>query len=207
MRNLKRNIFLVTLVLSSFSVNSQALLKGTLIIDPYYGAPTIGKTTANRFVGREYTYDVSNITGIGPAGVRVEYMLSDYFGLGLDLIYNSTDFDLSYDSLNLDQTVYQTYTGSASMKRLRIQLRLNYHYELTDQLDAYLGVGVGANTRVWSVVNHQAAYKFVNSNTVFLPLSMRLAVGMRYYFSSNIGINTEIGLGGPFISAGLSIKI
>lgn len=40
-----------------------------------------------------------------------------------------------------------------------------------------------------------------------LPISMRLCTGIRYYFTPNIGLNAEIGVGGPIVSGGLSIKI
>jgi hypothetical protein len=36
---------------------------------------------------------------------------------------------------------------------------------------------------------------------------MKLAIGVHYYFNETIGINTEVGLGGPLISAGLSVKL
>jgi hypothetical protein len=39
-----------------------------------------------------------------------------------------------------------------------------------------------------------------------LPFSMRLCTGIRYYFSDNIGANMELGLGGPLVSLGLSLK-
>jgi hypothetical protein len=203
-----RGILLLALTLSAFNSNSQTVLKGNFMIDLYYGAPNIGKNLAQNFVGPGMIYDANSVRGIGPAGARIEYMLSDNFGIGVDLIYNSTLFDILYDSLNQDNTVYTTYTGTVAMERLRVHLRFNYHFELTDKLDVYTGLGAGTNTRMWSVKSDQPGFTFKRTTPVtLLPVSMRAAFGMRYYFAPNIGVNAEIGLGGPFVSAGLSIKI
>lgn len=189
------------------AVSAQAVSKGNIIIDPYYGAPNFGKKLADLI-----TFDNPNVRkgqtgGIGPAGLRVEYMLADKFGLGVDVIYNSTTVDMIYDSLNTDGSLYKTYTGQAAMNRLRVQARFNYHFVSTDELDAYFGVGAGSNARFWTVTTNDPGYDFERSvKGAAFPVSMRLAVGMRYYFIPNLGFNAEIGLGGPVVSAGLSLK-
>lgn len=186
-----------------------AVQKGNFILDPYYGAPNFGKNLV-----QQVTFNNSSITstgsgGVGPMGVRAEYLLADKFGLGVDFIFNSTSLDLTYDSLNPDQTLYKTYVGVAKMQRIRVHLRFNYHFVSTENLDAYVGLGAGTNTRVWSVENSDPGYDFGRQQTVgsLIPFSMRFAAGVRYYFIPNLGFNAEIGLGGPLVSAGISLKI
>lgn len=201
-------ILVFSLLFSAANANAQGVEKGNFMFDLYYGAPNIGKSVAKSFTADANNYKSNNARGIGPAGVRFEYMLSDNFGLGVDFIYNSAAFDLKYDSLKQDQTLYKTYTATAKMERVRIHLRFNYHIEMTEDLDVYLGLGAGTNSRVWSIDSNEPGYEFRNTKMgTLLPVSMRFAVGLRYYFTPNIGINTEIGLGGPLVSAGLSIKI
>ena len=38
------------------------------------------------------------------------------------------------------------------------------------------------------------------------PISYRGAIGVRYFFSPNFGLNLEAGFGGPIIQAGLTGK-
>lgn len=45
------------------------------------------------------------------------------------------------------------------------------------------------------------------SSSTLIPVSARICTGLRYYFSPNVGVNMELGLGGPMISAGISCKI
>lgn len=189
------------------AVSAQAVSKGNIIIDPYYGAPNFGKKITTSLTSDNVHLKTNGVGGIGPAGLRVEYMLADKFGLGVDVIYNSTSVDLTYDSLNTDGSLYKTYTGKGAMNRLRVQARFNYHFVSTDELDAYFGVGAGSNTRFWTASSNDPGYDFNNTRiATLLPVSMRLAVGMRYYFIPNLGFNAEIGLGGPVVSAGLSLK-
>lgn len=195
-------------VMSMGAANAQAVSKGNLIIDPYYGAPNFGKRIISSLQVDGQNVVMNGVKGIGPAGLRVEYMLADKFGIGADIIYNAASIDLTYDSLNTDGSLYKRYTGTGTMNRLRVQARFNYHFVSTDELDAYIGVGAGSNTRFWTAKSNDPEYNFNRTGTAtLLPVSMRLAVGMRYYFIPNLGINAEIGIGGPLVSAGLSFKI
>ena len=95
------------------------------------------------------------------------------------------------------------------MQRVRAQLRFNYHFNITNPaLDSYIGVGAGTNNRFRATLENGVDITDNDglSNFTLLPFSLRIAAGLRYYFTDNIGLNTEIGLGGPIVSAGLSIK-
>lgn len=194
---------------------AQANYTGNIIIDPYYGFPNFGKSFASNFESSNSSD--FKVKGLGPLGLRAEYMVADRMGVGVDVIYNS--YDLQYKNTQTD-SVYDgntdTWTANSTttnneykMQRLRVQLRFNYHFEVSNpMLDAYFGVGAGSNNR------YRKAYENgveVNDETdlgnfTLLPVSFRICTGMRYYFSQNIGINAELGLGGPFISAGISAR-
>lgn len=151
--------------------------------------------------------DGVQISAIGPAGGRVEYMLADNFGLGVDFIFNSVAANGTVDSIGTDGvTVVQTYDAKLFMRRYRIQLRGNYHFAQTDALDAYIGVGAGTNIRTVGATSDYPGFDDSSVSGALIPVSLRLALGTRYYFTDNIGLNAEIGLGGPVISGGLSFK-
>lgn len=191
----------LAILLTSFSF-SQGVEKGNVIIDPYYGGPNFGKKFAESFDLK----DGASVSGIGPCGLRFEYMVADKFGLGFDFIYNSFSVKGTADSLRTDGTVYQTYDVKATAARYRFQARFNYHFVQEDNVDAYVGFGAGTNIRVGSVKTDFPNYDDEAVSGALIPVSFRIALGMRYYFTNNIGINAEIGLGGPVMSAGLSFK-
>lgn len=199
---------LVVILAAGNKVNAQAATQGNVIIDPYYGFPNFGK-----FYAKNFAENFSGITvgGYGPAGVRVEYMLADKFGIGVDAIFNGFDYKgtvtdtIGYDGMG--NAITDTYEGKVAMRRVRVQARFNYHFDVaTPDLDLYMGLGAGLNSRTikyWEDGVEQTDYQV---SGVFLPVSFRFAAGMRYYFTQNIGLNAELGIGGPVMSAGLSFK-
>ncbi len=192
---------------ATFGMNNSAVAQveqGNFIIDAYYGYPNFGKKLAD---GVNTASSEITIGGIGPAGIRLEYMLADNFGLGIDFIYNSTNLSFTADSLNNDGTVFRTYDVKTSMQRIRVMLRANYHFVQTDVMDAYVGFGAGTNNRIWGLETDFPNYNDQSFGATALPVSARIALGTRFYFTQNIGLNVELGIGGPLISGGLSIKI
>jgi len=195
-------IAVFTLLMTS-NVSMAQVEQGNIIIDPYYGYPNLGKSLAEALLDPDAT-DV-RATGIGPLGLRAEYMLADNFGIGIDFIYNSAGAEGSYTDTTGGTT--QTYTDNVLMQRIRVLLRLNYHFVQTDALDAYVGGGAGYNQRIWSYKSTNPDYEEPDNTTgALLPVAFRAALGARYYFHPNIGINAEIGLGGPILSGGVSLK-
>jgi outer membrane protein W len=96
------------------------------------------------------------------------------------------------------------------MQRVRAQVRLNYHFDISSpNFDSYIGVGAGTNNRFRKTLENGVDITENDglANFTLLPVSMRIALGARYYFTDNIGLNMEIGLGGPVLSGGLSIKL
>ncbi len=201
----KKVTILLSVIAMGFGINAnaQAVSEGNIMIDAYYGYPNFGKTFTKSLNG----IDGIKTTGIGPMGARAEYMVADKFGIGVDFIYNSINATGTIDSLAADgQTVVETYKITTFMQRYRPQIRMNYHFTANDQLDAYFGVGVGANVRRIGVRTDYPGYDIPKVSGALIPVSMRIALGMRYFFTDNIGANLELGLGGPFLSGGLSIK-
>lgn len=211
MQRMKSIIILLSLVLTAKNTSAQANYMGSLIIDPYYGAPNLDRLLWD-------TEDASNVTnyrsqGIGPFGIRGEYMLADQFGLGFDVIYATirssyTEVDSVYNGVTDSFDAVETDVETKN-RRLRVQLRFNYHFTISNpNLDAYMGIGAGSNTRFRT--RHENGVEVEDNDypdLAVVPVSFRICTGMRYYFSPMIGINAEIGLGGPLISAGLSFRL
>lgn len=194
------------------NASAQGAGQGNFIIDPYYGAPNIGKSIFQNIKNEAGTTNF-RASGLGPMGVRAEYMVADRIGVGFDVIYNSTTarYIQSDTTYNSGTYTYTTNEYKRTMQRLRVQLRFNYHFDIsTPNLDAYFGVGAGTNNRFRKLyTNGKEDNDDIDldlGNFTVIPFSMRICTGMRYYFTENIGMNAEIGLGGPLISAGLSFR-
>ena len=211
-KNMKKIIYTLVLATVGFVSNSNAqVAQGSIIIDPYYGFPNFGARTASIFeVDGNSGVEVK---GLGPLGLRAEYVVSEKVGIGLDVIYN--DYDVRYTSTD---SLYNGTTGTWSttstsnrftMQRLRVQARMNYHFETNNpNFDAYFGVGAGTNNRFRKAYENGVEVEDVADlgNLTLFPVSMRVCTGFRYYFAENIGINFELGLGGPVLSGGVSIR-
>ncbi|WP_066759304.1 outer membrane beta-barrel protein [Crocinitomix algicola] len=209
--NLKKRLikisFALTLLLGFGASANAQVEEGSIIIDPYYGGPNFGKYFAQAIVtSAGEDAEGIKIGGVGPAGLRAEYMVGDKLGVGVDFIYNTWSATFDVDSTNPEGITNQ-YETTLKMTRIRVLARLNYHFATTDQLDAYVGFAAGYNGRNYSLKTELEGYDddFINELTT-LPASARIAIGMRYYFTDNIGLNGELGLGGPLFSAGLSLK-
>lgn len=202
---MKKIVLSLLLLVSASNLFSQAVSTGNLIFEPYYGAPNLGKSFFNSIEDASTTSNFT-ATGIGPAGLRGEYMIGETFGLGFDVIYNSNNIKYTQiDSLN----PLNTYNYERTMNRLRVQMRFNFHFDVTNpNLDAYFGLAAGTNTRFRKVYidGVESTTDTFGGSGVLLPFSLRVCSGMRYYFNQNFGLNAEIGLGGPLVSAGLSVK-
>lgn len=202
-------IMILTVIISA-SALGQATRQGNIIIDPYYGGPNFGKAFIEAVEDQNTGNTDFNASSIGPAGLRIEYMLGDRIGLGVDAIFNTRNL-----TFNLRDTIYdgngdpeiQTNSYEYDMKRLRVHLRFNYHFDISNpDLDGYLGVGAGTNSRFRTTYENGVEIDDDLSNFTLLPFSARICVGTRYYFTDNIGLNAELGLGGPLVSGGLSFK-
>ena len=80
----------------SFAPNNSAVAQveeGNMILDLYYGYPNVGKSFWNAVITD--SSENTKATGIGPMGIRFEYLIADNLGFGIDINYLQNGF--SYD--------------------------------------------------------------------------------------------------------------
>lgn len=201
-----KSILMTTILLFMTNLSFCQVQQGNFIIDPYYGFPNIGENLA-KGVTKAGDFDaVKSIKGIGPTGLRFEYMVAENFGVGFDFIYNSVEIDGSIDSLNDQKEVVKTYNANIKNERYRFHFRANYHFVQEEKFDAYVGFGAGTNKKTFEYTTDYKGYEGIYNGIQLSRVSGRIALGGRYYFTNNLGLNVEIGIGGPILSAGLSLK-
>ena len=199
----KTLLFFALAFLFQFSASAQAVMEGNILIDIYYGFPDLYKTTL-----RTAYSDNNNVQtgGIGPIGGRVEYLLSDKFGVGLDIAYTSAFATFDRDAVDASGNTI-TYQDEVGTNKIGGMATLNYHISNNDKLDAYAMVGAGYKNRVFTYETSEPGYVDETSSGSLFPVSFRIGAGMRYFFTDNIGANLAIGFGqGGLINGGISAK-
>ncbi|MBU6343286.1 MAG: outer membrane beta-barrel protein, partial [Bacteroidetes bacterium] len=151
---------------------------------------------------------------------RVEYMISDKTGIGADVNYEVSGYsfkfdDYTYDAngnyltdINGDPLITQ-YTTKYAAKKLRAMFRLNYHFVQSEKVDMYSGFGAGYKSVNRSVETNPKNDYFEDANAsgALIPVTLRVAIGAKIYFTQNIGAHVELGaFGGGLLQAGLSVK-
>lgn len=218
-KNNKKNFMLVKTnnpldsvvkVMSLQDQERKAFRKGVIVISAGYG---LGNFTRVLFTPYE-SFNAFTYKSIGPVHVKGEYALSDKIGMGLSINYIS-----GYATWNdtYDQSTGQLTnpSGRWGFSSLGVLLRTNIHFVRTKKLDTYCGIGAGYRqekwtfSSIWPVLG--SAPTVISTTRVFgvnVPptFGFETTVGLRYYFTKNIGVYTEIGFAKAIIQAGLAVK-
>ncbi|MFN3918113.1 MAG: outer membrane beta-barrel protein [Flavobacteriales bacterium] len=188
----------VILASTSLTANAQAVQQGSVVIDGYYGWGSLSKA----FLKSITDNSAAKISSLGPIGARLEYMASDKIGVGFD--FNYTDNKVTWNDKPTDSSA--TYSYEYNVTRVRFMPRMNIHFGGNENFDSYFGVAAGYRSITRSFSSNDPDYTGGTTEGVN-PLAMRLALGARYFFTDNFGLNMEFGLGGGYmIHAGVSAK-
>jgi opacity protein-like surface antigen len=84
--------------------------------------------------------------------------------------------------------------------------RFNYHFLDNDKFDLFSTVGVGYANRSFSFTSTDPDYVSTDVKSL-IPVGSKIGLGMRYFFTDNIGANLQLGFGqGGILNAGISAK-
>lgn len=180
--------------------------QGSFMIDPYVGFPTHNMWWS-QIVDLDGTTNFSTAGSPVSFGGRLEYMVADNFGLGIDGNYAIAGFKYNEDRVDTSGVVVNgEYKYTA--KRLRIMLRANYHFVQTENLDVFVGFGAGYKSTTRTATWNGSDDGEGSITGSLIPIATRIALGGRYYFHPNIGMCWELGVGGGgILQAGLAVKI
>ena len=204
------------------SATTAQMAQGSLSIDPYIGVPN----WANSILYNQYEGDETNVQDYKVVGSmlsyggRFEYMMSDKVGVGADVNYEVSGFSYKFDDYTYDANgnyltdingdyIITQYNTKYSAKKLRAMFRLNYHFVQSEKVDMYSGFGAGYKSVNRSVETNPKNDYFEDANAsgALIPVTLRVAIGAKIYFTQNIGAHVELGaFGGGLLQAGLSVK-
>lgn len=219
---LKKIIFICFLV-NSLSFNSQ-LLRGDILVDPYVGIPNYPNLGVSQLfsINTQGSDSYKLVGGFFSYGFRLEYMLTDKLGLGTDFNYVKSGYTSDYIGYQYDEfnnqlfdtngmALLMPYSEKYTAERYRAMGRLNYYFSSNEKVNFYGGLGVGyygINRTFTSTPYDPSSSNFLSSvDEVFFPISFRLAIGAKFYFTRNFGGHVELGsFGGGTIQFGVSAK-
>lgn len=216
-------LFIGAVALSATSMAQTQVSQGDIIIDPYIGAPNWANSTLyndEAFYGTTTSTDYKLNGGMLSYGGRVEYMLADDFGMGVDINYeisgyNYNDIRSVYNENTMEYNDVK-YNYDYKAKKFRAMMRLTYHFVQNERVDAYTAFAGGykgvnrdrvSGDTTWADSDIDLSPTGGSNEAVF-PISLRLAVGTRVYFTDNIGAHFELGIfGGSILQFGVSVKL
>lgn len=203
---MKKFIVLLAFAACFFNIKTakcQAVEEGNIIIDAYYGWPNLWTSVLkSAYANDPGAYGVK-VGTFGPVGGRFEYLLSDKVGLGIDV--HSATSSVEWTEKDI-ATGTITYNYKISANRLRICPRFNLHFGSSDKLDLYAAFGIGYKNTNMKFTSNDPTFNEDSGSITLIPVTWRAAMGIRYFFSPNIGAGLEMGLGGVLATGGLAIK-
>lgn len=177
---------------------AQSLQKGDNTINLYYGV-----SLSNAIIKAFASVDQLNLqtSSQGPVGLVYEYMLTNGIGLGAEFGYLKGEFSFQ------EQIPFtnQLYDYEFNYTSIRAQLRSNFHFIRRESFNAYALVSLGANSLKYTYVTNDPFY-IPDIDLSILALSFKTGLGLRYFFTQNIGLHLELALGAPVLCGGLSVK-
>ena len=198
---MKKLLFVFAMVAgTTFSASAQ-VQQGTILVDAYYGMPNLYKSI---FEAAASSVEATNVKtgGIGPVGIRAEWMAAEKFGVGIDLCYS--DVYVKEDAMGSDGMMYNYEIRSP---KIGIMATMNYHFVSTETVDFYFIAGGGWKNRTLTSTTDDPNYTTDSIDMSLLNIAARVGVGARIFFTENIGINLGVGFGqGSILNVGVSMK-
>lgn len=205
--NKKLSILLIAagITLSATQASAQSFDEGKSVVTIGYGFPNI-ITSTFRAAYNTTSHTNYSFSAAGPIVLRYEYGLSEKIGFGIAVGYSMMSLSYNYQDYNTTG-ILTNYTANVKWNSPSVGARMNIHFATKDKLDPYFGVSAGwsGNTLTYTDNNPNASKN--NTSISFSPFYFGLGLGMRYYFTDNIGMYVEFGWDKwALMQAGLSFK-
>ncbi len=195
-----------TLMIGINSSNAQALSEGSVCIDLYSGFPNILNTVLKTNLQAVDLNNELTLSSVPTVGLRAGYMVSERISAGIDVNYSSLGIGYNDPGTGFDYDVDFT--------RLRLLARFEIHFPQNETFDLYLPLAAGYHSLNITLNSNdpdtEEQLDDINSvlNLFNSPYAFRIGIGGRYYFTDNIGLNMEFGIGGgPLVEGGIAIRL
>jgi hypothetical protein len=194
-----------TLIQVPVSTN-RTLNIGEVFITPAigYGDMAITGSPLATSIYSETYHNLYSIKNMPEFGVSLDYLVAEILSLGIAANYQTVQYTLS----NSAQNYAQDYPYSALFSRLNVGIRnlIFFRGSNSDKMHFYIGARVGMSfwkeTDEWNYTTspyypNQYNYSIINAEDNN-KISFQLLWGMRYFVSTEFGMQLELGLGTPY---------
>lgn len=194
-------VFALITMLPPARALAQAFPEGSNSISVGYGGVTfIGSISKNFDQYADVGYK-----GMGPVYFKYEHAVTDNLGLGLNVAYAENEWNYKYTDTDANGNT-GTYTERTTRSTYSVLARLNYHIGSQEKFDPYIGLGLGYRDAKWNYDSNNPNGTSGVELKGLMPLGMELTLGMRYFFTENIGLYAEVGGAKSVVQGGLSVK-
>jgi hypothetical protein len=182
----------------------------------YVGVGFVGGLS---LLGTLYSDEGYSASSIPTITIAYERGLSEHWGVGFIFNYSSVTLnstgtvDNTYGDYPYNIGQVYSYTDKATLTGLGFGLTGAYHFIAGDKLDPYVGIALGYSSIGFKFTTDDPNASYGDGNqTLNLALSGAMYggfVGIRYYFTDNIGAWADLGYfgyGGSLINLGLTAK-
>ena len=175
--------------------NAQTFPQGSKSISVGYGAGSLTNFIL-KSVADNLNYKPSSF---GPLFLKGEYAVADNFTVGMNINFTRVNATFNVDSVQ--------YTGSIKYRSTSVILRANYTIPIaSDKGGVYFGAGIGYRG-IHFGYNDDSPYTPVGGGlTIPIPFTVEGTVGIKYYFTENIGVYAETGITRSIIQAGITTR-
>lgn len=204
--------FIFLLNVTSNAQENTAFEKGSIVITGGYGFPDLYRSTLRLAYN---SYSNRTVKGFGPLIIKGDYGIVKFkwghsVGAGIVIGYNSTNINFAYtDSRWYSGSGWNNYTYSETdiYKTVTIGARGTYHFYTKEKFDCYASIGLGFNINTYAQSTNDPNGVVKTAYTGRSGIYEAFTVGIRYYFTKNIGVYSEVGwdMSAP-IQAGIAIK-
>lgn len=139
-----------------------------------------------------------SFSGLGPITLKYEHAFGEEFGLGVVVGYSKSSVKWT------DTDGVEDYNYKFQIQKLTAVARMNWHFFTDENWDAYAGVGIGYKLSQWDFDSNDEFFEQASVNGP--PVAMSMSMGARYYFSPNLGLFIETGMGHGYLQGGLQFK-
>ena len=173
--------------------------KGEIQIDLYHGLPP-HTGIIFRAISSVSVDETVEVKTLGNLGLRFQYYLAPKFALGVDANYTSRSATLIETSTGYEEKIQQTV--------IRAMVRTSWEFLKAGGFEMNWNNSIGYRTAGWKWSNTDPGGTINPDWSGGAPIAFRSALGFRYMFTKNIGINLEAGiLGGALLNGGLTITL
>lgn len=173
--------------------------KGTISVTAGYGYGLAGSLFSAYDSYSDYTF-----SKLGPITARIEYGVSKKIGLGLSVNYSSYNVEWKQPGVypSPSTTLYKAGFKGVGYSAL---LRMNLHFANGEKIDPYWGFGLGYRGGSYTFSSDDS-HALNQSVKTLIPVGFETTIGLRYYFTPNIGAYAEVGLGKALAQVGVAFK-